>query len=116
MRGRDFDSVLEVLEMRIEKGVYRDLTAIYDSIGTIRANRVKNEGHKVISVGEQYAYYKASYQLRDGNKVKVGWRVKDMDSGVTYVIEAIIPDRRLRMLTINCIAVNPNGTDADLPE
>lgn len=109
MRGRDFDSVLEVFRHIQGKGAYGDITSEYEPTGTIRADRVKNDGKKMIAVGEQYPLYTADYHIRDGNHVEEGWRVKDTDSGVLYEVVSRIHDRQKRMYTLKCVGVNPNG-------
>ena len=115
MRARDFDSVLEVFRMTQKKGEYGEITARFTSSGTIKADRVKNEGRHMVVLGEQYPLYTAEYHIRDGNRLKEGWRVRDLDSDVLYEIIAIIHDRQKRMLTIKCTGVNPNG-DTDRHE
>lgn len=112
MRSRDFDSMLEVFRFTEKKGTYGEITARYESIGTIRADRVKNSGKWNVDLGEQYALYTAEYNIRDGNDVKEGWRVRDLDSGVLYQVESRIHDRHKRMFTLKCSGINPNGDDS----
>lgn len=109
MRARDFDSILEVYRLDQTKGLYGELAAVYNPVGRIRADRVKNDGRKAIVVGEQYPQYTAEYHIRDGNEVKEGWRVRDLDSGTLYEVTARIHDRYKRMYTLKCVGVNPNG-------
>lgn len=116
MRARDFDSVLEVLELTQGKGVYGEITAVYNSRGTIRADRVKNEGRRMIVLGEQFSLYSAEYHIRDGNRVMEGWRVRDMGSGVLYDVVSRIHDKQKRMYTLKCERVNPSGDDTDRHE
>lgn len=111
MRARDFDSVLEVFRLDQEKGAYNEINAVFTSIGTIRADRVKHEGRKSIIVGEQYPLYTADYHIRDGNDVREGWHVKDLESGIRYEVIARFHDRAKRMYTIKCTGVNPNDDD-----
>ena len=113
MRGRDFDSVLEVFRLTTTVGTFREILPVYEYAGKIKADRVKYDGRKVVVVGEQYPLYTADYNIRDGNKIKEGWRVRDTDSGVTYEVTATLHDRRNRMITIKCVGVNPNGEGSD---
>lgn len=115
MRARGFDSVLEVYELTQKKTeLYSEIIAEYIPKGTIRADRVKNDGRRTIILGEQYSLYTAEYYIRDGNIVKEGWRVKDLGSGITYEVVSSIHDREKRMRAIKCERVNPNE-DADRP-
>lgn len=92
-----------------QSGGYGAIDAVFESVKVIAADRVKNDGRKLIVLGEQYPAYTADYNIRDGHEVKEGWRVKDMDSGVVYEITACIRDRLKRMITLKCVGVNPNG-------
>lgn len=112
MRARDFDSRLDVYRMVQKKGEYGAIVAEYEPVKTIAADRVKHDGRKMIVVGEQFPYYTADYNIRDGNEIKEGWRVKDLDTGIEYEVAACIRDRIKRMITIKCIGVNPNGDDS----
>lgn len=114
MRARDFDTRLEVQRLTSQGGGFGGaIDAVYEKAGVIAADRVKNDGKKLIVVGEQYPYYTADFNIRDGNEVQEGWRVRDIDSGVLYEVASRIHDRRKRMYTLKCIGVNPNGEDID---
>lgn len=114
MRARDFDSRLEVFRLIVVKGKYGALNSEFKSEGIIAADRVKYDGRKMIVLAEQYPLYTADYNIRDGNKVKEGWRVKDLDSGTLYEVTARLHDRQKRMFTLKCVGINPNG-DTDRP-
>lgn len=113
MRARDFDTELEVFALIEGKGEYGEITSNYESRGKIRADRVKNDGRKMIILGEQYPLYTAEFNIRDGNTVKEHWRVREHDSGTLYEIVALLRDREKRMITLKCAGVNPNGDDID---
>lgn len=114
MRARDFDTKLEVFSLTTKRGEYTALDAVYEKVNIIAADRVKNNGSRAIVVGEQYSSYTADYNIRDGNDVKEGWRVRDLESGVLYQVEARFHDRKKRMYTLKCIGVNPNvDTDTE---
>lgn len=115
MRARDFDSRLEVFRLVQTKGSYGEINAEFESVGVIAADRVKYDGKKTIVVAEQYPLYTADYNIRDGNEVKEGWRVKDLDTEVTYEVAARLRDRKKRMFTLKCVGINPNG-DTDRHE
>lgn len=113
MRGRDFDSMLTVYRPVESRGEYGEIAEVFEVVGNIRADRVKNDGRRLTAVGEEFSLYTAEYHIRDGNTVEEHWRVRDMDSGTLYEVAAKIHDRRKRMTTIKCVGVNPNGEESN---
>lgn len=77
----------------------------YECFGVINAERVKLTGQQSMEVGEEFADYRADFNIRDAHKVKSGWRVLQL-GGNLYEVANVIPNIDRGMLTLQCVRVN----------
>ena len=77
----------------------------YECCGVINAERAKLTGQQSMEVGEEFADYRADFNIRDAQKVKSGWRVLQL-GGNLYEVANVIPNIDRGMLTLQCVRVN----------
>ena len=59
-------------------------------VATVRAERVRISGSRRVEVAEQFADYRAEFNIRSAHEVGEGWRVEQL-GGQTYSVVAIEP-------------------------
>lgn len=72
----------------------------------IAAELRKESGSAVNVNGEHFSDYRAEYYIYWQHDVRTGWRVTDMETGLTYEVTNVFPDRRLNLRRIVCERVN----------
>lgn len=95
--------------VRVTESGMRSL--IFEPVGDTHAERVRMEGRSATEAGEAFADYSAEWRVRWRRDVKAGWRLHDPESGILYVIDNIIPNRRKGLLLLKCSRVNSPEND-----
>ncbi len=84
---------------------YGEEEPTWQEVRTVRAERVKMDGHRSEEVGEQFPDYSVRFNIRFAHPVEENWRVRQTD-GHLYSVTNIIPNRRRGMKTLVCDRVN----------
>lgn len=105
MRAGPMKSRLEMLRPQTTSNAYGEETITYESAGIIRAQRIKQSGHRSIEAGELFPDYRAEFNVRDAHPVKENWRVRQL-GGYLYTVTNIIPNIDQGMVTLICERVN----------
>lgn len=104
MRAGKLKYKLQLLEPKRAAGRMAEKVT-YELTKTVWAERVTMAGHRSEEVGEHFADYAASYNIRDVHKVDEHWRVRQL-GGYLYTVVAIVLNHDRGMLTLICERVN----------
>ncbi len=96
---------LEMLEAVTVTDRYGAETQEWVSRDVIHAERVKASGRRSHEAGEQFADYRAEFNVRDAHPVTDNWRVRQL-GGCLYVVVCVIPNIDRGMKTLVCERVN----------
>lgn len=105
MRAGAMKYRLKLLRPAIAANKYGEEATTYDEVRTIHAERVKHTGRRSEEVGEHFADYSVSYNIRSAHPVKEGWRVQQVGEYV-YTVISITPNIDVGMLTLHCERLN----------
>lgn len=72
----------------------------------LMSQRIRVTGNRIEESGEAFADYHAEYIVNSGHPVLPGWRVRDCETGITYTVATVFPDRRNRLLRLSCDRLN----------
>ncbi len=77
----------------------------WETVGTVRAERVKMTGRMSEEVGERFPGYTVEFNIRFPIHVEEHWRAQPQ-GGDLYEIQSVIPNRDRQMKTLVCERVN----------
>lgn len=77
----------------------------WETVRTVRAERVKMNGRMDVEVGERFAGYSVEFNIRYPIHAEEHWRVLHI-GGVLYEITNVVPNRDRQMKTLVCEKVN----------
>lgn len=78
----------------------------YNKGKAIFAERRKMGGSLTLEGRELFADYQAEYYVYIQHKIKVGWKVFDTETEISYRVETIFPDKPNNMLRLVCKRIN----------
>lgn len=71
------------------------------------AAELRKESGSVSDIhGERFSDYRAEYYVYWQHKIKTGWRVTDLETGLVYSVNNVFPDKRQNLLRLVCERVN----------
>lgn len=107
MRSGTLNDLVELLRPSTEAGALNSKkTTWVPARAVVHAERIRLMGKSIIEAAENFADYSAQFRVRYFIEAKPGWRLVERETGLTYTITNVIPDRRLQMKTLLCERVN----------
>lgn len=77
----------------------------YEPTKVVRAERVRLDGSRSDEVGEHFAAYSTSFNVRDAHEVEDNWRVQQL-GGYLYTVVSVVPNLDRGYKTLKCERVN----------
>ncbi len=105
MRAGELKYRLEVLRPLKGGNGFGERVAGYESVGVIRAERVKISGTRIHEAAEMFADYRVEFNIRDAHLVEEHWHVRQL-GGYEYVVTSVIPNIDRGMKTLVCERFN----------
>ena len=78
----------------------------YQSGHSIAAERKKESGSFRSVLNEQYSDYRAEYYIYYQHRVLEGWKVRDCETGVDYIVTNVFTDRAANLRRLVCEKIN----------
>lgn len=109
MRTASMKQRLQVWQPVNEKDGYGDTLSTfvpYNGSRPIPAERRKESGSFRSVVNEQYSDYRAEYYVYYQHRISDGWKIKDCETGIEYIVANHFPDRSQNIRRLVCERIN----------
>lgn len=92
---------------RVQTTVTGSRHAAWEDAGAALAERAAVNPSTTVEVGEQWAEYLTTYNVRSSAPVREGWRLREAPDGMLMEVATVVAMPRRGLKQLRCCRVNP---------